>query len=259
MVGIHGRHSTFYPRSGTGIVLAVLTTSQKMTPKEYRQKRFERPPGATEILLVRHGESRAATAENPFPLVDGHGDPELHPNGREQAVRVGERLKTQPISAIYVSNLRRTSETAAPLAAHLGLIPAIDPDLREVFLGEWEGGVLRIKAAENHPLFQQMHAEQRWDVVPGAESHAALTERLTRALRRIHQKHPDQLVAAFVHGGVVGHILAHATGARPFAFNGCDNGSINHIVMTGEQILVRRFNDTTHLWEDISSVAGQMT
>ena len=230
-----------------------------MATNEYRQKRFERPNGATEILLVRHGESRAATAENPFPLVDGHGDPELHPNGREQAVRVGERLKSQPIAAIYVSNLRRTSETAAPLAAHRQLEPIVDPDLREVFLGEWEGGVLRIKAAENHPLYVRMHEEQRWDVVPGAESHATLNTRLTRALQRIHHRHPDQLVAAFVHGGVVGHILAHATGARPFAFNGCDNGSISHIVMLGNQIMVRRFNDTTHLWDDISSVAGQMT
>ena len=53
--------------------------------REYRQTRFQRPPGATEILLVRHGESRAATEDDPFPLVDGHGDPELHPNGRDQA------------------------------------------------------------------------------------------------------------------------------------------------------------------------------
>ena len=60
---------------------------------EYRQPRFARPPGATEILLVRHGESRAATEDDPFPLVDGHGDPELHPAGRQQAERVGERLR----------------------------------------------------------------------------------------------------------------------------------------------------------------------
>ena len=95
--------------------------------KEYRQARFARPPGATEVLLIRHGESRAATADNPFPLLDGHGDPELHENGRRQAALVGERLKDQPISTIYVSNLRRTHETAAPLATHLGLEPVVDP------------------------------------------------------------------------------------------------------------------------------------
>ena len=150
-------------------------------------------------------------------------------------------------------------ETAAPLAGHLGLTPVVDPDLREVFLGEWEGGLLRIKAAQNDPVYQRMHTEQRWDVIPGGESHAVLTDRLMRALQRIHGRHPDELVAAVVHGGVIGSILATATGARPFAFNGCDNGSINHIVMVQGQILVRRFNDTTHLWEEISSSAGQMT
>lgn len=228
-------------------------------PKEYRQTRFERPPGATEILLIRHGESRAATPDDPFPLVDGHGDPELHANGQEQARRVGERLKGQPITAVYVSNLRRTHETAAPLCAHLGLEPRIDPDLREVFLGEWEGGLLRIKAHQNDPIIQEVFAKRRWDVIPGAESPESLTERLSRSLNRIAAAHPDQLVAAFVHGGVIGHILSDATGARPFSFNGADNGSISHIVMTEGQILVRRFNDSTHLHDEISAAEAQMT
>lgn len=228
-------------------------------PKEYRQTRFERPPGATEILLIRHGESRAATPDDPFPLVDGHGDPELHANGQEQARRVGERLKGQPITAVYVSNLRRTHETAAPLCAHLGLEPRIDPDLREVFLGEWEGGLLRIKAHQNDPIIQEVFAKRRWDVIPGAESPESLTERLSRSLNRIAAAHPDELVAAFVHGGVIGHILSDATGARPFSFNGADNGSISHIVMTEGQILVRRFNDSTHLHDEISAAEAQMT
>ena len=227
--------------------------------KEFRQQRFARPQGATEILLIRHGESRAATAEAPFPLVDGHGDPELHAAGRDQAQRIGERLRHEPISAVYVTNLRRTAETAAPLCTHLGLESNVEPDLREVFLGAWEGGVLRMKAHANDPLYQRMLTEQRWDVIPGAESWQALNTRIMAALSRIHARHPDALVAAVVHGGVIGHILAHATGARPFAFNGADNGSISHIVLLGEQILVRRFNDSSHLTHELSSRAALPT
>ena len=215
--------------------------------KEYRQLKFQPPPGATEILLVRHGESRAATLDNPFPLIDGHGDPGLHPNGRAQAIQVGHRLKHHPISAVYVSNLRRTSETAAPLCEHLNMTPIVDPDLREVFLGEWEGGVMRIKAHENDSLFQRVIAEQRWDVIPGAESNAELDVRLTRSLERITARHPDELVVAVVHGGVIGCILAYATGAGPFAFNGANNGSISHIVMVEDHIVVRGFNDSSHM------------
>jgi len=226
---------------------------------EYRQQRYQPPAGATQILLVRHGESRAATADDPFPLVDGHGDPELHAAGREQADRVGHRLKDQPISAVYVSNLRRTHETAQPLCDHLDLTPTMDPDLREVYLGEWEGGILRIKAHENDPVYLRMHEEQRWDVIPGAESHADLNRRLLRALNRIADNHADELVVAVVHGGVIAHILAHATGANHFAFNGADNGSISQIIMLDGRIQVRRFNDSNHLTESLSRAESQMT
>lgn len=227
--------------------------------KEYRQARFAPPPGATQILLVRHGESRAATPDAPFPLVDGQGDPELHPHGRDQALRVAERLASHPIDAVYVSKLRRTSETAAPLCERLGLTPRLDPDLHEVHLGDWEGGLFRIKAAEQDPAFLRMQEEERWDAIPGGESPEALTERLGRAVARIAAAHPDQLVAAFVHGGVIGHLLHMATGSRPFAFNGAENGSISHLVVVEGRMVVRRFNDSTHLSELIAASAGQMT
>ncbi|HSG90204.1 MAG TPA: histidine phosphatase family protein [Pseudomonadales bacterium] len=226
--------------------------------KEFRQQRFTRPPGATEILLVRHGESRAASPDRPFPLVDGQGDPELHPNGEAQAQRVGERLRVQPIGAVYVSKLRRTAQTAAPLCAHLGLTARVDPDLHEVHLGEWEGGLFRMKAAAQDPAYVRMQAEERWDVIPGGEAPDALTLRLGRALARIAAAHPDELVAAFVHGGVIAHCLHMATGSRPFAFTGAENGSISHLVVHDGVIRVRRFNDTTHL-EDLDAGSGQMT
>ena len=58
-------------------------------PRAYRQPRFQAPPGATELILVRHGESQAAVDGQPFELVDGQGDPALAPNGREQARTAG--------------------------------------------------------------------------------------------------------------------------------------------------------------------------
>jgi probable phosphoglycerate mutase len=226
---------------------------------EYRQHSYQAPSGATEILLVRHGESRAASADNPFPLVDGHGDPELHPNGEQQAILVGERLRRETISAIYVSNLRRTQQTAAPLSQHLNIEPRIDADLREVFLGDWEGGVMRIRAAAGDPIFAQMQEQQRWDVIPGGESWQTLNTRLMRGLGRIHKAHPDEKVVAVVHGGVIGHLVAHASGAQPFAFNGADNGSITHLVVHGEQIKVRSFNDNTHVQTTLHDGSGQLT
>lgn len=217
-------------------------------PKPIRQARFRRPPGSTEVFLVRHGESAPSVAGEPFDLVDGHGDPELAPEGREQAARVADRLAGQGIDGVYVTTLRRTVETAAPLAARLGLEPRVERDLREVFLGEWEGGAFRQHVQDGHPTAVRMLEEQRWDVIPGAEPEAEFRARVKAGLERIVAAHPDGRVVVVSHGGVIGELVRQAVdGRHPFAFVGADNGSITHLVVTGDRWIVRRFNDTAHL------------
>lgn len=216
-------------------------------PEGFRQYRFAAPPDATTVLLVRHGESAPADAARPFPLVEGHGDPPLDPVGIEQASRLADRLAGEPLDAIYVTTLRRTHETAAPLAERLGLAPLVEPDLREVHLGEWEGGLLRVRAAEGDPLFARIFAEERWDVIPGAEPLDVFHARTQQGLARVVAAHPGGRVVAVVHGGVIGQLLSHATSSRRFAFASADNASISEIVVDGGRAILRRFNDTTHL------------
>jgi probable phosphoglycerate mutase len=219
-----------------------------MAATEYRQHRFTRPPGATEVFLVRHGESAAVVPGVAIAQVDGHDDPALAADGLEQAERVAERLADQQIDAIYVTPLQRTQQTAAPLAARLGLTPVVEPDLREVNLGEWEGGGFRRHVAEGHPLALRMFAEQRWDVIPGAEPTESFGARVRAGLERIIDAHPDQRVVVVVHGGVIGELVRQAVdGGQGFAFVGADNGSITHLVVHGDRWTVRRFNDTAHL------------
>lgn len=227
--------------------------------REYRQSRFQRPPGACELLLVRHGESAPAREDQPFPLVDGHGDPELAPAGREQAFRVADRLEHEDISAIYVTNLRRTAQTAAPLAERLGLSPRVEPGLREVFLGEWEGGSFRRHIAEGHPIAQKMFAEQRWDVIPGAEPADAFASRVRSAISGIAARHPDEAVVVVSHGGVIGQVLALAAGTTGFTFVGSDNAAVSHLVVTGDRWVIRRFNDTAHLGMAFTTAAQPPT
>ncbi len=216
-------------------------------PEGFRQYRFSVPPGATTVLLVRHGESAPAVPGNPFPLADGHGDPALHPEGERQAELVAERLANESIDAIYVTTLVRTHQTAAPLAARLGLELRVEPDLREVFLGDWEGGLLRERAAANDPAFHQIFVQQRWDVIPNAEPLEAFHARTQAGIARITAAHPDQRVAVFTHGGVIGQLLHHATNSERFAFSGADNASISEIVVDQDRHMLRRYNDITHL------------
>lgn len=196
---------------------------------------------------MRHGESVPARDGEPFPLVDGHGDPDLAPEGHEQARRIADRLEHEDVSAIYVTTLRRTAQTAAPLAERLGVDVRVEPDLREVYLGEWEGGVFRKHVAEGHPVAERMYAEQRWDVIPGAEPAEAFARRVRRAITRIAGAHPDETVVVVSHGGTIGQVLGDATSARGFAFTGSDNGAISHLVVTNDLWIVRCYNDTAHL------------
>ena len=225
-------------------------------PATFRQRRFEPPPGAVDLVLVRHGESEAYVEGRLFPLLDGHGDPPLSERGLKQARRVGARLAAAGIDAIYVSTLRRTAQTAAPLAEQLGLDVRVEAGLREVHLGDWEGGVYRQMVASSHPLSQRVFTEERWDVIPGAEPAALFAGRVRAAVERVAAGHPGQRVAVFTHGGVIGQVLALASGSRPFAFIGADNASISRLAIAGDRWIVRGFNDAAHLDDPASPTSG---
>lgn len=214
---------------------------------EARQHRFIPPQGATDILLIRHGETQAAKRGEKFAMVDGQGDPSLRPEGEAQAQAVAARLKHHAIDAIYVTTMQRTHQTAAPLAKLLGRNPMVEPDLREVFLGDWDGGEYRFRAAENDPAFVRARDSGEWGEIPGAETTSQLHERVERGLRRIAATHPDQLIAVVVHGGVVGAAMAIASRSAAFAFNGAANGSISRIIIHEERMIVQGFNDCAHL------------
>jgi probable phosphoglycerate mutase len=195
-----------------------------------------------------------------FALLDGQSDPALAPEGEAEAEQVCDRLASEHIDAIWVSTLRRTAQTAAPLARRLGLTPVVDAGLREVFLGEWEGGGLfRQRVTDQHPAAIRIFEEQRWDVIPGAEAAAPFAARVRAAVERIAAAHPDQRVAAFAHGGTIGEILHQTTDSRPFAFMGADNASISHIVVTEQRWILRRFNDTTHLQGAMTAAPEPLT
>lgn len=223
------------------------------TPDEHRaaasQRPYALPSGATEIIAVRHGASADAIHGQPFPLVNGRGDPPLSPAGEAQAELVAARLRHEPIAGIYVTPLRRTHRSAAPLAEALGLEPVVIEELIEVGLGEWEGGEFRLRAAAGDPIVRQVFEEQRWDVLPGGESAESLAGRVEAGIQRIvQQTGPDRAAVAILHGGVIGELCRRATGSRPLSFAHSDNGSITRVVVGGDGTWVLRgFNDISHL------------
>ncbi len=221
-------------------------TPAEASTTSFPQTLYQPEEGACQILLVRHGQSAPYVSGQPFDLIDGHGDPHLTDQGHYQAQLVAQRLATEPIGAIYASSLTRTQQTARPLATNLGLEVMIERDIREVFLGEGEGGLLREMMANGHPAALAARAKQEWGEIPGAETNADLQARTTAAVERIASRHAGEMVAAFCHGGVIGAVLGTLAGVNPFTFNGSRHTAISHLVRNPTGWVIRSFNDGGH-------------
>jgi probable phosphoglycerate mutase len=217
--------------------------------KRYEQTDYSRPEGSIEVVLVRHGASEAAGEDEPFELLEGQADPALSEAGVRQAQAVAAALAAEPLDALYVTPLRRTAQTAAPLAERTGLEPVVLPELREIHLGELDGGAFRIAVARRDPLVAEVFAQERWDVIPGAETAEGFEQRTRAGLDRILDGLvPGATVAAVVHGGVIGELCRQCSGSRPFAFVHADNGSFTRIaVLPDGRRWVRSFNEGGHL------------
>jgi probable phosphoglycerate mutase len=215
----------------------------------FEQRPYELPPGAAEIILVRHGASAAAVPGVRFPLVNGQSDPPLADAGHSQAEAIAERLRSEPLSGLFVTPLQRTHQTAAPLAEVTGLEPEVVPDLAEVRLGEWEGGEYRVRAGRGDPIVREVFRQERWDLIPGGESFESFSPRVRRGIEHIAARtEPGATAVAVLHGAVIGEVCRQATGSRPFAFVHADNGSLTRlVVLENGRWLLRCFNDISHL------------
>jgi 2,3-bisphosphoglycerate-dependent phosphoglycerate mutase len=213
------------------------------------QRPFAAPSGATEVLLVRHGScAHTPEPEEDWPL-GAQNDPPLDERGRGQAIAVCRRLEEEPIAAVFVTNLRRTSETAAPLLASTDHRPAVLPDLREVMLGDWEHGEFLRRALADDPEYREVMRLQRWDAIPGAESAEAFRTRVWRGLQRVAAGvAPGSVAIAFTHSAVIAELLHQITGSQPFAFLNVSNGSLTRVVrMPDGRWVLLSFNETAHL------------
>ena len=198
--------------------------------------------------MVRHGASSPPIEGIPNPLVGGHSNPALAEAGKAQAELVAEGLRHEPISAIFVSTLRRTAETAAPLAAATGLEPVAISELREVFLGDFEGGVYRIR-----PPKATRRSRRSSRPKPGVGSRTPRPSRRSGrgsppGSRRWSGRSGRTGAVAVLHGAVMGQLCRQATDSRAFAFVHADNGSVSRLVVNPDgRWLLRSFNDISHI------------
>ena len=137
------------------------------------------PQPPRRLLLLRHGQS----TWNADGRWQGQADPPLSPLGEEQAFDAARRLAPGQFSRIVASNLRRAHRTAEILAEALRLPVEVDPDLREIDVGEWQG-LTRAEINVRAPGALADWSEGRSESTPGGESRTHLTDRGRAALLR---------------------------------------------------------------------------
>jgi probable phosphoglycerate mutase len=176
------------------------------------------PAGTTTTLFViRHGE----TAWNVDGRLQGQLDIPLNERGREQAAAAAAYLSRlhgpaspAPMHAAYSSDLSRAAETAAIIAAAVGVPVVADARLRETNLGVWQGMIWGdVEAGRGAEM-------RRWkgDVdfaMPDGECLRDRFHRVAAALHDIVRAHPGERVLVVAHGGILDE-MGRLAGAVPF-------------------------------------------
>jgi ribonuclease H / adenosylcobalamin/alpha-ribazole phosphatase len=201
------------------------------------------------LVLLRHGE----TPLTPQKRFSGSGgtNPSLSAAGREQAHRVAEALARRgTVQAVVASPLTRTRETAAVVAARLGLDVTVEDGLRETDFGAWEGLTFG-EVRERYP--DDLNA---WLADPGAhptgggESFAETATRIAATRDKLVAAHAGRTVLLVTHVTPIKTFVRLALGAPPESLFRMElsAASLSAVAYYADgNASVRLFNDTSHL------------
>lgn len=200
---------------------------------------------ATRILAIRHGE----TDWNRVSRIQGQTDIALNDQGRWQAQRLGLALGSEPLAAVYSSDLGRALQTAQHLAEPHGLVVQTDPALRERCFGAYEGMTWsELEAAEPEAIRRWRQRDPAF-APPGGETLVQLQQRVVAALSRVAALHPGQLIAVVTHGGVLDSLYRAATRLALQAPRSWElpNTGVNRLLWSPEGLSLLAWADTQHL------------
>lgn len=198
----------------------------------------------TRVLLIRHGTNDFV--KNGLLAARTPGV-HLNDEGRAQAEALAHRLAEMQIAALYSSPLERTRETAAPLAACVGLEIQILEDVLESNCGEWTGQ--KLEDLRKLDEWKQVQIHPSGFTFPGGESFLAIQSRMVEALGRLAQRHPQQTVAVVTHSDPIKLAVAYYMGMALDLFQRIDIAPASITELDFSPLMTRlvRLNDCCHV------------
>ncbi len=164
---------------------------------------------AKRAYLIRHGQ----TAWNLAGRWQGFESVPLNQTGIAQARALADYWQ-QPLDAIYSSDLSRAWQTAQSLGSKLGLMPSVDPRLREHNLGIFQGMTMDEIDVQYPDHLAAMRADYFGFLIPNGESRRQLQDRAFEAFNEITSR-SDENVAIVSHGGTIKVLLLRLFGEDP--------------------------------------------
>jgi broad specificity phosphatase PhoE len=203
-------------------------------------------PGMLTIHLIRHGD----TAQAADGIFCGDLDPPLTPHGLAQAELVGRSAAPLGLLALYCSPKLRARQTAAPLAMATGLEPTIEPGLREIAYGRWEGRKESEIRASEPEAYAAWHADPGMASPPGGETAFEIAARALPVVARVRDRHKTGHVALVSHKATVRILVSALLGMPLQRFRthiACPTASITSFELGPEGALLIRLADIHHL------------
>lgn len=178
-----------------------------------------RPPhNQLRLLLVRHGE----TDWNKASRFQGFKDIPLNEHGRFQATKAAEYLTDVPFNAAVSSPLSRSHETGEIiLQNHPGIAIEIEPDLKEIGHGVWEGKLSTDVEAEYPGLIDQWKSQPETVQMPEGENLQQVWDRAVGAWHKTVQRLAEgepKTVLVTAHDAVNKVIICALLGLEPKNF-----------------------------------------
>ena len=202
------------------------------------------------LILIRHGQSDFDSGHMAVSPRGEQWDPPLSAKGRDQAELLARRLRLldPPPAALYCSPLLRARETAAPCAAAVNLEVTYDEDLMEAHIGDWEAKSFEDILASDDELLHRVRSQRAiWGRAPGGEREEDFRRRVTGAMDRILETHPDGDALVVCHGGVINAYCGEVLGLPQGMFFLPENTSVNSVEFDGDGRRIRFLNDINHL------------
>jgi len=160
------------------------------------------------VLFIRHGENQYVKKNR---LAGRLPSVHLNKNGRHQVKVVAEKLAGSKVRAVYSSPLERCMETAAPIAAVLGLEVVSRPGLTEVDFGEWQDKKLKqLRRLKLWKLVQGVPSRMRF---PGGESFFEAQNRACSEIDSLVALHePMDIIVCVSHSDLIKLAVAYYVG-----------------------------------------------